>query len=122
MRTRTVKKAGDSATGTRGRPPIEIDLEQLKQLCALQCTDEEIASVLGISTDTLGRRKADPEFLAVMMEGKATGKMSLRRIQWNLAKTNPAMAIFLGKNYLGQRDKPEEDEDDESNQPLPWND
>ena len=30
--------------------------------------------------------------------------MSLRRAQFNLAKTNAAMAIFLGKNYLGQKD------------------
>ena len=33
--------------------------------------------------------------------------MSLRRIQWKLAEKSPAMAIFLGKNLLGQRDRPE---------------
>ena len=30
--------------------------------------------------------------------------MSLRRKQWNLAKTNATMAIWLGKQYLGQKD------------------
>ena len=27
-------------------------------------------------------------------------------MQWNLAKKSPAMAIFLGKNMLGQSDDP----------------
>ena len=31
--------------------------------------------------------------------------MSLRRKQWNLAESNASMAIFLGKNYLNQRDQ-----------------
>ena len=30
--------------------------------------------------------------------------MSLRRTQFKLAEKNPTMAIFLGKQYLGQRD------------------
>lgn len=30
--------------------------------------------------------------------------MSLRRIQMKLAEKNASMAIFLGKQYLGQRD------------------
>lgn len=34
------------------------------------------------------------------------GKVSLRRMQFNLAKKSPAMAIFLGKNMLGQSDEP----------------
>ena len=33
--------------------------------------------------------------------------MSLRRIQYKLAEKNTAMAIFLGKQYLGQRDNVE---------------
>lgn len=30
--------------------------------------------------------------------------MSLRRMQWKLAEKNNSMAIFLGKQYLGQKD------------------
>ena len=30
--------------------------------------------------------------------------MSLRRTQFKLAEKNPTMAIWLGKQYLGQRD------------------
>lgn len=32
------------------------------------------------------------------------GKSSLRRAQWKLAEKNASMAIWLGKQYLGQRD------------------
>ena len=34
----------------------------------------------------------------------AKGKTSLRRMQFKLAEKSAAMAIFLGKNYLGQSD------------------
>ena len=32
------------------------------------------------------------------------GKISLRRKQWQLAEKSASMAIWLGKQYLGQRD------------------
>ena len=34
--------------------------------------------------------------------------MSLRRIQFRLAENSVPMAIFLGKNWLGQTDKVEQ--------------
>lgn len=37
---------------------------------------------------------------------RGSGKISLRRAQFELAKKNAAMAIFLGKQYLGQSDNP----------------
>ena len=37
-------------------------------------------------------------------KGQDNGKRSLRRIQFKLAEKNPTMAIWLGKQYLGQRD------------------
>lgn len=107
-----------------GRPPKPIDIEKLRQLAAIHCTDNEMASVLGISHDTLARRKqSDPEVMEAIEGGRNQGKASLRRLQWQAAqKGNVVMMIFLGKNILKQRDKPEDDENDEGNQPLPWND
>lgn len=35
---------------------------------------------------------------------RSAGKVSLRRSQFKMAETNPTMAIWLGKQYLGQRD------------------
>ena len=84
-----------------GRPKFKIDYETVRKLASIMCTQQEIASFLGCSTDTLQR---DKQFCDIYKEGKETGKMSLRRMQWKLAEKSYAMAIFLGKQYLGQRD------------------
>ena len=101
LRGKTVKRTG--------RPQKPIDLRQLQVLCEIQCTDEEIAAVLDISVDTLTRRKKNKEFMEVMKAGRAQGKESLRRKQWETAMGgNTALLIFLGKQYLGQSDKMEQ--------------
>lgn len=71
-----------------GRPEIEIDLKQLEALCGIQCTDEEIAAVLGISVKTITRKKSEKDsgFVQCYKKGKETGKASLRRIQWKAAQ------------------------------------
>lgn len=95
----------------RARPKKEINQKQFEQLCAIQCTEEEICAVLDVCTDTLEawcKRTYKRRFSEVFREKRAGGKASLRRNQWRIAETNPTMAIFLGKNYLGQKDKPEE--------------
>ncbi len=105
-----------------GRPVKEINTEMVQKLAQIHCTDEEIASILGIGIETFKRRKKDPEFADMLVAARSRGKASLRRIQWQLAeKGNAAMAIFLGKNLLGQRDK-FEDTAVENNLPLPWKD
>jgi hypothetical protein len=85
-----------------GRPKFKIDYNTVLKLASIFCTQEEIAAVLGCSVDTLQR---DSEFCGVYKKGLETAKASLRRKQFALAEKNPAMAIFLGKNYLGQVDK-----------------
>jgi hypothetical protein len=88
---------------------IEIDYDQLEGLAAIQCTDEEMAAVLRISVDTFTRRKQDdPEFQTRLAEGKARGRQSLRRVQWEAAQEgNATMMIWLGKQTLGQKDRAE---------------
>lgn len=88
-----------------GRPKFKIDYVAVEKLANMQCTQQEIASFLGCSVDTLQR---DEEFCGIYKKGQDKGKMSLRRIQFKLAEKNTAMAIFLGKQYLGQRDIVEE--------------
>lgn len=85
-----------------GRPKKEIDYATVEKLANIQCTQTEIASFLGISARTLQR---DEEFLKIYQKGQENGKMSLRRIQYKLAEKNTTMAIWLGKQYLGQTDK-----------------
>lgn len=89
-----------------GRPKFKIDYEAVRKLANIMCTQQEIASFLGCSVDTL---QNDEQFSAIYKEGREVGKMSLRRTQWKLAEKSYAMAIFLGKQYLGQRDNPELD-------------
>lgn len=93
------------------RPRKEIDEEMFKKLCGLQCTEEEIAGVFDCSPDTIERwckRTFNANFAEIFKKYSANGKTSLRRYQFELAKKNAAMAIFLGKNYLGQTDRIEQ--------------
>lgn len=90
-----------------GRPRKEIDLEQFKKLCGLQCTLSEIAGFFDCSEDTIEnwcKRELQRGFSDAFKEYSASGKISLRRNQFRLAEKSASMAIFLGKNYLGQRD------------------
>jgi len=89
------------------RPKIEIDVEQFKKLCALMCTEEEIAGFFNCSVDTVDRfckRTHNESFAETFKKFSSNGKMALRRFQFKLAEKNAAMAIFLGKQYLGQKD------------------
>jgi len=88
-----------------GRPRFEIDYETVEKLASLQCTQAEIASYLGCSVDTL---QADEKFSGLYKAGMDKGRMSLRRHQWRaLEEGNSTMLVWLGKQYLGQRDKNE---------------
>ena len=91
----------------RGRPRIEINQTEFEKLCAMQCTMKEISGFFNCSEDTIERwceRTYSMNFADIFAQKRGTGQISLRRSQFNLAEKNAAMAIFLGKNYLGQRD------------------
>jgi AraC-like DNA-binding protein len=78
-----------------------VNLHQLDQLARIHCTYEEIAAVLGCSTDTLARRFAER-----IEKGREEGKMSLRRVQFRAALLgSTTMMIWLGKQHLGQADQ-----------------
>ncbi len=89
----------------RGRKPIEIDYDMAEKYSSIMCTQSEIASLLGVSLSTL---EHDPEFLRIHKKGMDKGKSSLRRMQYHAASGgNATMQIWLGKQYLGQKDKQE---------------
>lgn len=89
-----------------GRPKFEINYGQVEAMSSVMATQEEIATFLGCDVRTLQR---DAEFCRIYKKGQEEGKMSLRRRQFELAKKSASMAIFLGKNYLGQKDVVEQD-------------
>ena len=91
-----------------GRKRIEIERREFEKLCGMQCTKEEIAGFFDVSEDTVERwvrRTYKAGFAEVWTAKSASGRASLRRTQFALAEKYPAMAIFLGKNYLGQSDR-----------------
>ena len=98
-----------------GRPKFVIDYVTVEKLAGIMCTQQEIASFLGCDVRTLQR---DEEFCRIYKNGQEKGKMSLRRMQWKLADKNTSMAIFLGKNYLGQKDSVEMIDNTETNKQL----
>lgn len=85
-----------------GRPKKIIDYKTVEQLASIMCTQEEIASILEISVRTLQR---DAKFCRIYKKGMDKGRMSLRRKQFTMSDRNATMAIWLGKQYLGQTDK-----------------
>jgi hypothetical protein len=88
-----------------GRKAAQIDLLELEKLCSLQCSDEEIASWFGVSVRTVRNRRKQRKFAEAMCRGKARGCISVRRAQMRLLEAgNATMAVWLGKNLLGQRD------------------
>ena len=97
-----------------GRPKKKIDKKQFEGMCMIQCTQEEICSVLDVSDKTLYKwchETYKKPFSVVFSEKKQGGKMSLRRQQWELARQgNSTMNIWLGKNLLKQSDNPLQDE------------
>ena len=88
-----------------GRKAISIDLVELEKLCSLHCTDEDLAAFFGVSVRTIETRRKKPEFSEAMNRGRAKGRISLRRAQMKLVeKGNAPMSIWMGKQWLGQRD------------------
>ena len=87
------------------RPRVKIDVGELEKLYGMQCTDEEVAAFIGVSTRTLARRKEVGKFAEVIDRAKARGRVSVRRALFRLAAAgNIAAAIFLAKNLLGYKD------------------
>jgi len=85
-----------------GRPRINIDVNILSSLAQIGCTQEEMASVVGISARTLQRNYAE-----IVDQNREKGKASLRKKMWDkaLTKDNTNMQIWLSKNYLNMKDR-----------------
>lgn len=96
------------AKGQIKQKQANINQKLFESLCGIQCTQDEICSVLDVTDKTLTawcKSTYGMSFSEIFKIKKGAGKVSLRRYQFELAKKNPTMAIFLGKQYLDQRDK-----------------
>lgn len=92
-----------------GRPKIEIDWEQFDKLCGLQAPLREIAAWFDCSEDTIEnicKREKDMLFSDYFDLKRGRGKISIRRKQYEMAMGgNVALLIWLGKQWLDQRDQ-----------------
>lgn len=91
------------------RPKLEPDettLRLIGELARLFATQKEIAGVLGVAQSTFHLFMSNHEEAREVYEnGLQHAKISLRRKQLALADKNAPAGIFLGKNYLGQKDE-----------------
>lgn len=96
-----------------GRPRLDIDWELVNEYLAAQCQGTEIADLIGIAPDTLYRRCEEEfkmTFTLYSQQKKSAGKAVLRKKQWEMALNGDrTMAVWLGKQVLGQRDKIDND-------------
>ena len=93
----------------KGETPAQdrIEKKQFEKLCQLQCTILEICDYFEVEDDTLNswcKKTYKKTFSEIFKIKRGKGQISLRRMQWQQAEKNPTMAIWLGKQYLGQRD------------------
>lgn len=95
-----------------GRPRKELsdqDFDRLVAMIRIQCTQDEICGVFGMTAETLNTRleeRGEGSFSTLYKKHGDEGKASLRRMQWKAAEAgNPTMLVWLGKNMLDQTDK-----------------
>lgn len=99
----------DAIKGAGAPKKLIYEIEDVEKLCRLNCTDAELAAYFGVCRRTIEREKSvSPEFKEAVQRGHDYGRLSLRRKQVEVANEgNPTMLIWLGKQYLGQKDKTE---------------
>jgi len=78
----------------------KIDAKQVEFLASKFWLKSEIAAFMDCHVDTITNR-----FQEIYLKGRENGKAKLRDLQLQSAvKGSVVMQIFLGKQYLGQRD------------------
>ncbi len=98
-----------------GRDKKVVVPEEVEKLAKLWCTNQEIAEWFGIDTNTLKYNFSD-----LIAKGRSETKQALRRAQLkNALEGNTVMQIWLGKNILGQKESPI---NEDMNKILPWSD
>jgi len=97
-----------------GRPVKPIDWEKVDRLLEAGCLGTEIAAHFNMHPDTFYircQKEKGMGYTAYSQEKKQKGDSILRAAQYKTALDgNTTMQVWLGKQRLGQRDKPKEEE------------
>lgn len=84
---------------------VTVSIKEVEKLGRLQCTPREAAAFFDIRVGQFKRLlEKDPEVRRAWERGQSLGCISIRRKQLRLGGSNANMAIFLGKQYLHQKD------------------
>ena len=104
MAYRLRKKPGTVPTRRTRKRITDADIERVRELAEIGATQREIAIELGCCPETIYR---NPQVAAAYDQGFNRFCLFLRRAQLQCVKRGvTAMLIWLGKQYLGQRDNP----------------
>ena len=109
------KQQNPKAKKPTGRPRIELDPKQAKIFGYFRATYDTMAEQIGCHVDTIRAAMQDDksEFSKEYKKGFSGMKMKLSEAQIKTAieDRNPTLLVWLGKQYLGQKDSPMPDED-----------
>jgi hypothetical protein len=100
---KTKKKFGGKQQGA-GRPKKLLtteEMDEIAQYAIVQAKDFTIEERMGWNRGFIANRKDIKEFL---QQKRAEGKTEVLQAQYDQRK-NPTMAIWFGKQHLGQADK-----------------
>jgi len=109
------KQQNPKAKKPTGRPRIELDPKQAKIFGYFRATYDTMAEQIGCHVDTIraAMQDEDSEFSKAYKNGFSSMKMKLSEAQVKTAieEHNPTLLVWLGKQYLDQKDNPMPDED-----------
>ena len=92
--------------GTSTLKNDEATVSTIVNCARIQCTQTEIAGVLGVNPATVTRFfKQHPDVKDKFYGAQEEGKAALRRVQFKQAQSSVPMSIWLGKQYLKQADR-----------------
>jgi hypothetical protein len=113
------KQQNPKAKKPTGRPRIELDPKQAKIFGYFRATYDTMAEQIGCHVDTIRAAMQDEnsEFSKAYKNGFSSMKMKLSEAQVKTAidEHNPTLLVWLGKQYLNQKDNPMPDEDANKN-------
>jgi len=109
------KQQNPKAKKPTGRPRIELDPKQAKIFGYFRATYDTMAEQIGCHVDTIraAMQDEDSEFSKAYKNGFSSMKMKLSEAQVKTAieEHNSTLLVWLGKQYLDQKDNPMPDED-----------
>lgn len=93
--------------------------DYITKLAGFGATIEEICDDIGVSVPTAQNKNNKEVFMKAYQKGKSEFFRNIRINQTTIMRRGSAsMAMFLGKNYLGQRDNPKDEVVLDANSPL----